>query len=301
MFHGVMTALVTPFYQQKNGRLLIDEDRHFAHLERQIAAGVDALVIAGTTGEAATLSMQEHKHLIAISVAYINGRVATIAGTGSNNTEESIELTRAAKDAGADAALVITPYYNKPSQEGLIAHYRCIHDNVHIPLILYNVPGRTQADLLPSTVAKLAELPNVVGLKDATGDMVRLTQTMNACRPGMEFYSGDDGSVLPFMAIGGRGVISVVSNIAPKTMGRLVRCMASGDWAGAREAHRALQPLSDILFCQSNPIPVKAACSLLGWMDNTLRLPLTPMGGDQLNDFKHAIQMIRLKDDTITF
>ncbi len=297
MFHGVMTALVTPFYQAQNGRLLIDEDRHFAHLERQIAAGIDALVVAGTTGEAATLSMAEHKHLIAISVDYINGRVATIAGTGSNNTEESIELTRAAKDAGADAALVITPYYNKPTQEGLIAHYRCIHDAVHIPLILYNVPGRTQADLLPETVATLAELANVVGIKDATADMGRLTQTMNVCRADMEFYSGDDASVLPFMAIGGRGVISVVSNIAPKTMGRLVRCIHDGDLVGARAAHMALQPLSDLIFCQSNPIPVKAACHLLGWMDNSFRLPLTPMMGDQLNHFKRAIEAIALDDD----
>jgi len=301
MFHGVMTALVTPFYQHSNGRLLIDEDRHFAHLERQIAAGVDALVIAGTTGEAATLSMPEHKHLIAISVDYINGRVATIAGTGSNNTEESIELTRAAKEAGADAALVITPYYNKPTQEGLIAHYRAIHDAVHIPLILYNVPGRTQADLLPRTVATLADLANVVGIKDATADMGRLTQTMNACRPDMEFYSGDDATVLPFMAIGGRGVISVVSNIAPKTMARLVRCMDNGDTAGARAAHMALQPLSDLIFCQSNPIPVKAVCHLLGWMDNSFRLPLTPMTGKQLDDFKQAIKMIALDDDAITF
>jgi 4-hydroxy-tetrahydrodipicolinate synthase len=297
MFHGVMTALVTPFYRQQNGRLTIDEDRHLAHLERQIEAGVDALVVAGTTGEAATLTMAEHKHLIDISVRHVNGRVATIAGTGSNNTEESIELTRAAKDAGADAALIITPYYNKPTQAGLLAHYRCIHDAVHIPMILYNVPGRTQVDLLPATVAELAEMSNVVGIKDATANMGRLTQTMNACRPDMEFYSGDDASVLPFMAIGGRGTISVVSNIAPKTMGRMIRSFNSGDLADARQAHRALQRLSDMMFCQSNPIPVKAACYLLGWMDNTLRLPLTAMEGEALHDLATLMNQLELNDD----
>lgn len=299
MFHGVMTALVTPFYQAENGDLLIDEDRHIEHLERQIQAGVDGLVVAGTTGEAATLSMKEHKHLIDISVRHVKGRVAIIAGTGSNSTRESIELTHAAKDAGADAALVITPYYNKPTQQGLLEHYRCIHDAVHIPLILYNVPGRTQSDLLPATLAELSTLPNVVGLKDATADMGRLTETMNRCRSGMEYYSGDDASVLPFMAVGGRGVISVVSNIAPKTMGTLVRCMQQGDIAGARTAHMALQPLSDALFCQSNPIPIKAACHLLGWMDNSLRLPLTAMHGSSLTALADVMRSMQLHEDSL--
>lgn len=296
MFHGVMTALVTPFRAGENGRSEIDEDRFLALIDRQIEAGVDGLVVAGTTGEAATLSMAEHKHLIEISVRHIRGRVATIAGTGSNNTEESIELTRSAKEAGADAALVITPYYNKPTQEGLIAHYTAIHDAVHIPMILYNVPGRTQCDMQPSTVAALADLTNVVGIKDATANMARLTQTMNACRGDMEFYSGDDASVLPFMAIGGRGVISVVSNIAPRTMGTLTRCMLRGDLDGARRAHRALQPLSDMLFCQANPIPVKAACHALGWMENRMRLPLMPMHGEMLDSLVELMRTLELED-----
>ena len=299
MFHGVMTALVTPFRISESGRCEIDEERFLALIDRQIAAGVDGLVIAGTTGEAATLSMAEHKHLIELSVRHINGRVATIAGTGSNNTAESIELTRSAKEAGADAALVITPYYNKPTQQGLIAHYQQIHDAVHIPIILYNVPGRTQCDLLPETVATLAELPNVVGIKDATGDMGRLTATINACRDDFEFYSGDDASVLPFMAAGGRGVISVVSNIAPRTMGMVTRHMADGNLATARQAYRALQPLSDILFCQANPIPVKAACHALGWMDHVLRLPLMAMSGEPYERLITLMRKLKLEDELL--
>ncbi|RMH59940.1 MAG: 4-hydroxy-tetrahydrodipicolinate synthase [Zetaproteobacteria bacterium] len=272
MFNGTMTALVTPFADGA-----IDEDAFRAHIERQIEAGVDAIIPAGTTGEAATLSFDEHKRVIAIAVAQSAGRVPVIAGTGSNNTAESIELTQAAKALGADAALLISPYYNKPTQQGIVQHYRAVAKAVHLPQILYNVPGRTNSNLLPATVAQLADVPNIVGIKDATADMAQLVQTMDACDGKLEFYSGDDATVMPFMALGGQGVISVVSNIAPKSMRALTHAMLTGDWRTARAMQFAMAELNRCLFLEANPIPVKAACHALGWMRNELRLPLTPL------------------------
>jgi len=285
MFHGTMTALVTPF---RNGQ--IDEDAFRAHLERQIEAGVDAVIPAGTTGEAATLSFSEHKQLIGITVAQVNGRVPVIAGTGSNNTAESVELTQAAKELGADAALLISPYYNKPTQEGIYQHYRAVAEAVHLPQVIYNVPGRTNSNILPATVARLADIPNIIGIKDATADMAQLTRTLMACGDKMDVFSGDDATVLPFMALGGVGVISVVANVAPKTMRQLTEAMRSGNMDIARRAHFTLQNLSDAMFTESNPIPVKAACSLMGWMENELRLPLTPLTGSALDGLKAAMQ-----------
>ena len=281
MFHGTMTALVTPF---ANGK--IDEEAFRAHLDRQIEAGVDAVVPAGTTGEAATLSFDEHKHLINITVQHVGGRIPVIAGTGSNNTAESIELTQAAKELGADAALLISPYYNKPTQEGIYQHYRAVAEAVHLPQIIYNVPGRTNSNILPETVARLADIPNIIGIKDATADMAQLTRTYMACGDKMDFFSGDDATVLPFMQLGGTGVISVVSNIAPRTMRQLTEAMRNGNHDIARKAHFALQDLTDALFVCANPIPVKAACSLLGWMENELRLPLTPLANGELDDLR---------------
>jgi len=286
MFHGVMTALVTPFKMNEDGRSCIDKDAYCAHLDRQIEGGVDGLIPAGTTGEAATLSFDEHKSLIELTVQHVAGRVPVIAGTGSNNTAESIALTQAAKQLGADAALLISPYYNKPMQEGIYQHYKAVADAVSLPQILYNVPGRTNSNLSPETVARLSQCNNIVGIKDATADLSQFTCTMMACRDGFEFYSGDDATVLPFMSVGGHGVISVVSNIAPKTMKALTVSMKAGDLAMARKAHFALQHLSDAMFVQSNPIPVKAACELMGWMDGGLRLPLTSLLGDD-------VQMLR--------
>jgi len=270
MFHGVMTALVTPF---KEGT--IDEGAFRAHIERQIEAGVDGIVPAGSTGEAATLSVAEHKTVIKIAVEQTNGRVPVIAGTGSNNTAESIELTQAAKDLGADASLLISPYYVKPTQEGIFQHYKAIADAVHIPQILYNVPGRTASNMEPNTVARLSQLKNIIAIKDATADMAQLTRTMMACEGRILFYSGDDASVLPFMTLGGSGVISVVSNIVPKTMKALVDAVVTKDFETAKSMHFALQHLTDAMFVESNPIPVKKACELMGWMRGELRLPLT--------------------------
>jgi len=286
MFHGVMTALVTPFTADG----AIDEDALREHIDRQIEAGVDAIAPAGTTGEAATLDMAEHKRVIRIAVEHAAGRVPVIAGTGSNSTDESIELTRAAMDFGADAALLISPYYVKPSQEGIYQHYRAVAEAVHLPQILYNVPGRTQSNMAPETVGRLSRIANIVGIKDATADMAQLTRTMLACEERIEFYSGDDATVLPLMALGGVGVISVVSNIAPLSMKRLVEAMRAGDLAAARAIHRQLLPLTDAMFVESNPVPVKGACAMLGWMDGTLRLPLVPMSDANRAIVRQAIQ-----------
>jgi len=283
MFHGTITALLTPF---KNGA--IDETAFRAHLERQIDAGVQAVVPAGTTGEAATLSFSEHKRLIGITVDHVRGRIPVIAGTGSNNTAESIELTQSAKSLGADAALLISPYYNKPTQEGIYQHYKAVAEAVHLPQIIYNVPGRTNSNILPQTVSLLSRIANIVGIKDATADMEQLNATIGACEGRIDFFSGDDATVLPFMALGGCGAISVVSNIAPEAMLRVTRAAATSDWLEARTAQLALRGLNRIMFVQSNPIPVKAAAAMMGWMEKDIRLPLTTLP-EGLCDEMHAM------------
>lgn len=294
MFHGVMTALVTPF---KDGQ--IDEEAFRAHLERQIEAGVDGVVPAGSTGEAATLSVSEHKHIIQMTVEQVAGRVPVIAGTGSNNTAESIELTQAAKSMGADAALLISPYYVKPTQEGIYQHYKAVADAVHIPQILYNVPGRTASNILPETVARLSRISNIVGLKDATADMAQLTRTIIACDGRIEFYSGDDATVMPFMALGGSGVISVVSNITPKSMKALTVAVKDGDYATAKTLHFVLQDIVDAMFVESNPIPVKKACELLGWMSGDLRLPLTSLSDEQAQALKQVMSAFETEVESL--
>ena len=296
MFHGTFTALVTPFSQGN-----IDEDAFRAHVERQIEQGIDGLVPVGSTGEAATLSFEEHKQVIAMTVEQVAGRVPVIAGTGSNNTSESIALTQAAKDLGADAALLISPYYNKPSQEGIYQHYKAIAQAVHIPQMLYNVPSRTNSHISTATVKRLSHISNIFGIKDATADMDYLTATLQACEGRIEFFSGDDASVLPFMAIGGHGVISVVSNIAPRTMQQITQAMRLNDLIAARRAHFSLQKLSESMFVEANPIPVKAACAILGWMRNELRLPLTPLADEQalravMSDFKSDEETLDIRE-----
>ncbi|MDQ6974624.1 MAG: 4-hydroxy-tetrahydrodipicolinate synthase [Mariprofundaceae bacterium] len=299
MFQGTMTALVTPFKKNSEQQWVIDEDAYCAHLDRQIAAGIDALIPAGTTGEAATLSFDEHQRLIDITVQHVNGRVPVIAGTGSNNTAESIALTQAAKSLGADAALLISPYYNKPMQEGIYQHYQAVADAVHLPQILYNVPGRTHSHIAAETTARLAKHPHIVGIKDATADLAYLTRTMMQCPDNFEFYSGDDATTLPFMFLGGSGVISVVSNIAPKTMKKLTSSVQTNDFTAAKHAHIALQHLSDAMFMQSNPIPVKAACALLGWMDSGLRLPLTTLCHEDSQRLATAMRAFESPEETL--
>jgi len=295
MFHGTMTALVTPFRDGK-----IDEDAFRAHLERQVAAGVNGVVPAGTTGEAATLSFAEHKQVIGIAVEQVAGRVPVIAGTGSNNTAESIELTSAAKALGADGALLISPYYNKPTQEGIYQHYKAVADAVHLPQLIYNVPGRTNSNILPATVGRLSHIANIVGIKDATANMEQLVQTMAACEGRIECYSGDDASVMPFMALGGDGVISVISNIAPQAMLALTEAMRAGDLHTARRAQFAMRELNHMLFVQANPIPVKAACHMLGWMSDELRLPLLRLTGEPLQGLRQAMQDFEYEQDGVS-
>jgi 4-hydroxy-tetrahydrodipicolinate synthase len=272
MFEGVMTALVTPF---RDGA--IDEKALRALVERQIEAGIDGLVPCGSTGESATLSHDEHGRVIEIVVDAAAGRVPVVAGTGSNNTEEAIRLTRHAKDAGATGALLISPYYNKPTQAGLVAHYEAVARAAELPLIVYNIPGRTASNILPETLAQLAQIENVVGVKESCGDIDQIAHVVAGCPDDFAVLSGDDALALPLLAVGGDGVISTSSNVAPREMLELVSAFRSGDPAGALVVHQKLLPLFDALFRETNPIPVKAALSIMGLCGDEIRLPLTPI------------------------
>jgi 4-hydroxy-tetrahydrodipicolinate synthase len=272
VFEGVSTALVTPF---RGGE--VDEDALRGLVEFQIEAGVDGLVPCGSTGEAATLSHPEHRRVVEVVVAAANGRVPVIAGTGSNNTREAIDLTLHAREAGADGALLISPYYNKPTQEGIVAHYAAVAGETRLPLLVYNIPGRTASNILPATMARLAEIEFVVGVKEACGDAVQISQVVASCPDDFTVLSGDDGMTLPVLAVGGRGVISTISNVAPVEVVALVRAFLSGDVTGARRSHERLLPLIEALFCETNPIPLKAALAILGRIGEEIRLPLTEL------------------------
>jgi 4-hydroxy-tetrahydrodipicolinate synthase len=272
---GTYTALVTPF--RADGEL--DLDALSALVEWQIESGVDGLVPCGSTGEAATLSHAEHTRVVEHVVGIAAGRVPVIAGTGSNSTSEALALTRQAREAGADAALLISPYYNKPTQEGIYRHYRKIAEDTGLPLVLYNIPGRTGSRIAPETSARLSRVSGIVGLKEAGGDLALTSQTLAACEAEFTVLSGDDSLTLPMLALGARGVISTTSNVAPREMTALVHAWLDGDPAGAREAHYRLLALMDALFVETNPIPVKTALAALGRIpDARLRLPLTEMG-----------------------
>ncbi|MBI3073941.1 MAG: 4-hydroxy-tetrahydrodipicolinate synthase [Deltaproteobacteria bacterium] len=272
VFEGTLTALVTPF---KSGA--IDEAALRGLVNWQIEAGIDGLVAVGTTGESPTLSASEAARVVEIVVAETGGRVPVVAGTGGNNTAEAIERTKRAKAAGADAALLVVPYYNKPTQEGLYQHFTRIVNDAVFPAILYNVPGRTVADLLPETVARLAENPNVIAIKEATGDMRRASEIRALVGDRLTLLSGDDFTYLPFCSVGGRGAISVTSNVAPREMASLWDHIARGEWTEARRLHDRLLPLHRALFLEANPIPVKAAVAALGRAGDEIRLPLTPV------------------------
>jgi 4-hydroxy-tetrahydrodipicolinate synthase len=273
VFEGVFTALVTPFRGDA-----VDEAALRALVERQVEAGVDGIVPCGSTGEAATLSHAEHRRVVEVCVEAARGRVQVLAGTGSNSTRESIELTRHARDAGADGALLISPYYNKPTQEGVVAHYTAVARESGLPLVVYNIPGRTASNILPATMARIAEIELVVGVKEACGDIAQISRVVAACPESFTVLSGDDALTLPVIAVGGRGVISTTSNVAPREMVELVAAARAGQLARARQLHLRLLPLFDALFCETNPIPVKAALALLGLVDDEIRLPLTPLG-----------------------
>ena len=285
VFQGSMVAVVTPF---KDGR--VDETKVRELVEFHIKNGTDVLVPCGTTGESPTLSHDEHRRVIELAIQTANKRIPVVAGTGSNSTAEAIDLTRYAKNAGADGALVVLPYYNKPTQQGLIAHCRAIADAVELPLILYNIPGRTGINMLPETLAALADHPNIVGMKEATGNLEQMTQDIVLCGAKLSFLSGDDTLTLPLMAVGGKGVISVVANIVPRDVADLTRAFLSGDWKRAREIHLKLFPLCQAMFCETNPIPVKTAMALMGMINGELRLPLCPMSEANLSKLKAALR-----------
>lgn len=273
VFSGAMTALVTPF---KNNA--IDEEAFRAFIEWQVAEGIHGLVPCGTTGESATLSHAEHERVIEICIDQVAGRVPVLAGSGSNNTAEAIALTKFAQKAGADGALLITPYYNKPTQDGLYEHYKAIAEAVDMPLVPYNVPGRTGCNMLPPVVCRLAQdFPNIVGIKEATGDMTQASRILENCPARFSVMSGDDLTAFPLMALGGKGVISVTSNIAPQRVAQMCNDFAAGNLVSAREWHHKLFPLHEAMFMMTNPEPVKTALALMGKMGEEMRLPLCPM------------------------
>jgi len=272
MFQGSIVAIVTPF---NNGA--VDEEKLRELVEFQIENGTDAIVPCGTTGESSTLDYHEHDRVIEIVVEQVNKRVPVIAGTGSNSTREAIEITRHAKELGADGALLVTPYYNKPSQEGLYLHYKAIADAVALPQVLYNVPGRTSVNLLPETVARLAVHPNIVAIKEATGSLQQASEVLALCGENITVLSGDDFITLPMMACGAKGVISVTANIMPKEISSLVDAFNAGNMEEARRLHLYLLKISNAMFIETNPVPVKTGVSLMGKCRDEVRLPLSPL------------------------
>jgi len=272
MFKGAMVAIVTPF---KNDQ--IDEKALRELIEFQIANGTDAIVPCGTTGESATLTHEEHDRVIEITIDAVKKRVPVIAGTGSNNTAEALRLTKHAYEAGADGALIVCPYYNRPTQEGLYQHFKTIAENVPIPILPYNIPSRTGVNLIPEMVAKLAKIKNIVGIKEASGSIKQMSDVINLCDRDFAVLSGDDIFTLPLMAMGGTGIISVISNVAPADMAGLVDAFAAGDMILAKALHHKMSALIDALFIEVNPIPVKAALALMGKIKYEYRLPLCKM------------------------
>jgi 4-hydroxy-tetrahydrodipicolinate synthase len=269
---GTLTALITPFRDRQ-----IDEPALRALVERQIAGGVSGLVPCGTTGEAPALNGAEWDQVVGTVVETAQGRVPIIAGTGSNSTEASIERTRRARELGADGALVVTPYYNRPTQEGLYHHFAAIAEAGELPVVLYNVPGRTGVNLLPETVARLAAVPGIVAIKEASGSIDQVSQIIRETDPDFVVLSGDDSLTLPIMGVGGMGVISVVSNIAPEAVSALTSACLAGDFVTARSLHLSLFDLCRAMFVETNPVPVKAAAALLGYCTAEVRLPLAPL------------------------
>ena len=272
MFKGSIVAIVTPF---KKGK--VDEKAYGDLIEWHIAQGTNAIVPCGTTGESSTLDYKEHYRVIDIAVKIVNKRVPVIAGTGANSTDETIEITQHAKKLGADAALLVAPYYNKPTQEGLYRHYKTISEKVDIPIVLYNVPGRTAVNILPATVARLADIKNIVAIKEATGDMKQVSEVIRLCGNRITVISGDDFTTLTLMALGGKGVISVTANVMPKEVSKMCSLMLKGQYDKAREVHYKLEPLNAAMFIETNPIPAKTALAMMGKIQEEFRLPLCEM------------------------
>lgn len=285
MFTGSLVAIVTPFRKGK-----VDERALADLIEWQIANGTNGIVPCGTTGESATLSHDEHNRVIELTVEVARRRVPVVAGTGSNSTDEAIALTKHAKQAGADGSLLITPYYNKPTQEGLYRHYRAVAEAVDLPLVLYNIPGRTGVNMLPATIARLTALPTIVGVKEGSGSVQQASDIVQMCGDRLTVLAGDDALTLPMMAVGGKGVITVTANIVPAEMAGLVKAFAEGKIEDARRIHFKLSPLFAALFFETNPIPVKEALSLMGKIDPELRLPLCPMAQDTREKLIQALK-----------
>lgn len=286
MFSGSIVAIVTPFKKKK-----VDEASLGELIEFQIENGTHGIVPCGTTGESPTLSHDEHQNVIKFTIDLVNKRVPVIAGTGSNSTEEAISLTQFAEKAGADASLVIAPYYNKPTQEGLYQHFKTVASNVDIPIILYNVPGRTGVNIQPETISRLrGECKNIIGIKEASGSLEQASKILSLC--GMDFIllSGDDSINFPLLTIGGRGFITVTANIAPKDVAELYNKYISGDFDTARELHYKLLPLNEALFLETNPVPVKRALALMGKIELGFRLPLCEMSKANLDKLKSVMK-----------
>ncbi len=290
--NGALTALVTPMRGEA-----VDTEALERLVEEQIEAGIHGLVPCGTTGESSTLSHAEQVHVVETVVRICAGRVPVVAGAGSNSTHEAIDLARDCERVGADATLQITPYYNRPTQDGLIAHFFTIAEACALPMVVYNVPGRTGCDLLATTLARLAENPKIIGVKEATADMIRAARIRELCGDGLSLLSGDDFTVLPFLALGGDGVISVGSNVVPNLYAQLCNAAAQGNWDEARRLHYRQLPLSRALFDGANPEPVKAAMAMLGKIEPDTRLPLQPLpaGHPTREHLAAALQSLELK------
>lgn len=286
MFQGSMVALVTPMHE--NGE--VDGASLKKLVDFHFENGTSAIVSMGTTGESATLNTKEHCAVIRQTVELVDKRLPVIAGTGANSTTEAIELTQCAMEAGADACLLVTPYYNKPTQQGLIKHHQVIADAVAIPQILYNVPGRTACDMLPETIAELANVSNIIGVKEATGDLSRLSRILELCGDKMDVYSGDDATGTEFMLQGGKGVISVTTNVAPRAMADMCAAALAGEVDKAHEINRPLELLHDRLFLEANPIPVKWALAEMGMIEHGIRLPLTVLSEQYHQPVREALQ-----------
>jgi 4-hydroxy-tetrahydrodipicolinate synthase len=285
MFSGSLVAIVTPFSKGK-----FDEKAMADLIEFHIANGTDGIVPCGTTGESATLRPDEHERVVAVTVEVVNKRIPVIAGTGSNSTDEAITFTKHAKAVGADGALLITPYYNKPTQEGLFRHFEAVAKAVDLPQILYNIPGRTSINMLPTTTARLSRVPNIVGIKEGSGSLQQVSEIIHHSKPDFLLLSGDDPLTLPMMALGGKGVITVTANVAPTDMAHMVSAALKGDYERARTLHFKLTPLFTALFLETNPIPVKAALAMMGKMSEEVRLPLTPLADEYRPKLREALK-----------
>ncbi len=286
MFHGSMVALVTPMHADGT----LDEKSLQQLVEFHVENGTDAIIAVGTTGESATLDHEEHCLVIHQVVEFSAGRIPVIAGTGANSTTEAIDLTRCAMEAGADACLLVTPYYNKPTQEGLYQHFRAVAEAVPVPQILYNVPGRTACDMLPETIERLSLISNIIGIKEATGDLERGREILRRCGDKLDLYSGDDSTAMELILQGAKGDISVTANVAPRAMHKMCKAALAGDRSGAEALNQPLEDLHRDLFVESNPIPVKWALHEMGLVSSGIRLPLTPLADNYHDTVRRALR-----------